>query len=256
MDGNPRFGEGTNPEISICVNAGECRIWSEGNCRISFCNNEDLQVCDAGSSWGGRARAIEDACADNTGGYQSPAPPADWTEVAIRLNSDWRLMSASAGPTYREITVEENRAELRALEAEIGSFSAVSKANGLKNRVCSRSITSFLQELTTYDAASGQILRRRHVVQHLHAWIRGVCRPSPQQRRLHSLRGEIGDLFHHGKRQYRCKCMGCSQCRDWSFRRLLHNHDQHHVRYHQHRLPRRNRSGVLATLLRFLRRYS
>lgn len=139
MSGNGYFGEGTNPDMSVCVIPRECRIWTRGNCRISFCNNEEYEVCDSASSWGGRARAIEDGCAEDTGGYQSPAPPADWTEVAIRLATEWRLMSTAAATSYKEITVEENKAELQTLVAEIDSLAAASQVNELESRVCTPS---------------------------------------------------------------------------------------------------------------------
>lgn len=147
MNGNAYFGEGSNPDMSVCVIPRECRIWTQGNCRISFCNNENYEVCDSASSWGSRARAIEDGCDESTGGYQSPAPPADWTEVAIRLNTNWRLMSTATATSYKEITVEENKAELQTLMAEIDSSAAVSEANGLKNRVCTSALLRFLQKL-------------------------------------------------------------------------------------------------------------
>ncbi|CAN9407559.1 unnamed protein product [Alternaria sp. RS040] len=147
MNGNAYFGEGSNPDMSVCVIPRECRIWTQGNCRISFCNNENYEVCDSASSWGSRARAIEDGCDESTGGYQSPAPPADWTEVAIRLNTNWRLMSTATATSYKEITVEENKAELQTLMAEIDSPAAVSEANGLKNRQADR----FSDVITSYN---------------------------------------------------------------------------------------------------------
>ncbi|KAI4954067.1 hypothetical protein J4E91_001776 [Alternaria rosae] len=144
MSGNGYFGEGTNPDMSVCVIPRECRIWTRGNCRISFCNNENYEVCDSASGWGGRARAIEDGCAEDTGGYQSPAPPADWSEVAIRLNTEWRLMSTATATSYKEITVEENKAELQSLVAEIA---AASEVNELESRQADR----FSDVVTSYN---------------------------------------------------------------------------------------------------------
>jgi hypothetical protein len=139
MDGNTYFGEGeAGANFSVCVNAHVCHIWTEGNCRISFCNNEGYEICDPASTWGGRARDIESNCkSSDSGGYQSKAPAQDWSEVAIRLNTNWRLISTSksAEIEYKEISVQENEAELRALYEDIDSLAAVSGANELDSRV-------------------------------------------------------------------------------------------------------------------------
>jgi hypothetical protein len=113
---------------SLCVSANACRIFTEGNCRISFCTNEPSDVCYSRSTWGNRARDIEAACATDAGGYQYPPAPELWTEVAIRLNTDWGLLSTASG--YKEISIEEEKAQRRAFQK------ATSEANGLENRVC------------------------------------------------------------------------------------------------------------------------
>ena len=165
MDGSMYFGEG-DPSFSVCVNANVCRIWTEGNCRISFCNNEGYEVCDPASTWGGRARDIESNCkSSDSGGYQSKAPPQDWSEVAIRLNTNWRLMSTSnAGEIeYKEMSVKENEAELRALYEDIESVVAASGANELEGRVCILTLLHlFIKKLTVFKTASGQVLGSGH----------------------------------------------------------------------------------------------
>jgi len=140
---------------SLCVFANACRIFTEGNCRISFCNNEPSDVCYSRSTWGDRARDIEAACAPNDGGYQYPPAPELWTEVAIRLNTDWGRLSTESG--YKEISIEEEKAELRTF------YEATSEANEIESLVCVLALSYFsVQKLTRYIAASGQILRCNH----------------------------------------------------------------------------------------------
>ncbi|CAN9271385.1 unnamed protein product [Alternaria alternata] len=115
---------------SLCVFANACRIFTEGNCRISFCNNEPSDVCYSRSTWGDRARDIEAACAPNDGGYQYPPAPELWTEVAIRLNTDWGRLSTESG--YKEISIEEEKAELRTF------YEATSEANEIESRQADR----------------------------------------------------------------------------------------------------------------------
>ena len=122
IDGNVYFGNGD--ERDVCVNQRACRIFREGNCRISFCNNEDKEVCDSSKEWGRRTKAIISYCEpDDGGGYESPAEPKPWTEVAIRANTDWKAaMKAaageSAGVTEEVMTLEENEAEVKQIEEE------------------------------------------------------------------------------------------------------------------------------------------
>lgn len=127
MDGNSYFGE-VDPNRSVCLNPRACRVWTEGNCRISFCNNENFEICNPASTWGGRARNIESECkSSNTGGYQSTPPPEPWSEVAIRLNTDWRRLPASL--VYEEMSTEENKVQMQTLDVE---------ANGLETRQADR----------------------------------------------------------------------------------------------------------------------
>lgn len=134
MSGNRAFGEGEDPNFNVCVDQNYCRIWKQGNCRISFCNNEPDLQCDPASTWGSRARAIEDGCkSQDMGGYQSKPPPQEWTEVAIRLNTNWRVFSDQLA--YQEMSVEENKAELQALYDSIESVKPRSEPDGLQIRV-------------------------------------------------------------------------------------------------------------------------
>ncbi|KAI8716913.1 hypothetical protein NCS52_00985900 [Fusarium sp. LHS14.1] len=120
IDGNVYFGNGD--ERDVCVNQRACRIFREGNCRISFCNNEDKEVCDSSKEWGRRTSAIISYCEpDDGGGYESPAEPKPWTEVAIRANTDWKaaMKAASTGGVTEEVmTLEENEAEVKQTEEE------------------------------------------------------------------------------------------------------------------------------------------
>ncbi|WAO92227.1 Hypothetical protein NCS54_00972400 [Fusarium falciforme] len=122
IDGNVYFGNGD--ERDVCVNQRACRIFREGNCRISFCNNEDKEVCDSSKEWGRRTKAIISYCEpDDGGGYESPAEPKPWTEVAIRANTDWKAAmkaaaSEPAGVAEEVMTLEENEAEVKQIEEE------------------------------------------------------------------------------------------------------------------------------------------
>jgi hypothetical protein len=133
ISGNTYFGEG-DVDPSVCVNPRVCRVWKEGNCRISFCNNEDFEVCYAGSRWGGRTKDIIDFCQPTEqGGYQSPAEPEPWTEVAVRSDQEWRKLSEAAdgGVSYEEMSVAQNSAQVKQIEA-----SAAAKAEpGVQARV-------------------------------------------------------------------------------------------------------------------------
>ncbi|KAL6154037.1 hypothetical protein ACJQWK_01384 [Exserohilum turcicum] len=135
MDGNTYFGNG--PTTEVCVFAGACRVWTQGNCRISFCNNEQYDSCDVNNTWGDRARAIESRCRPvDQGGFQSKPAPQDWTEVAIRLNTDWRV-SPKLAPgeiDYEDMSVEENAAELRRLDLIEEALSSGTDAANLEER--------------------------------------------------------------------------------------------------------------------------
>lgn len=115
-----------------------CRIWRHGNCRISFCNNENTESCDSNKEWGRRTDAIIDFCKPNEGGYESAPEPKPWTEVAVRANTDWFMAAAAdasgatdtaevEGVQYEELTVEENEAELKRLDALAEQLSAQAK---------------------------------------------------------------------------------------------------------------------------------
>lgn len=71
--------------------------------------------------WGRRTNEIVGFCSvTEQGGYETPAEPAPWTEVAVRSNQEWRM--ALSGTTlktkaYQEMSVEENAAEVKLLEA-------------------------------------------------------------------------------------------------------------------------------------------
>jgi hypothetical protein len=121
-----------------------CRIWRQGNCRISFCNNEDSESCDSNQEWGRRTNAIIDYCGPDAGGYQSAPEPKPWTEVAVRTNTDWfmaaggpdAVMNAADGVgkvAYEELTVEENEAEVERMESLARQLSA--QTNQLSARV-------------------------------------------------------------------------------------------------------------------------
>jgi hypothetical protein len=179
MSGNRAFGEGEDPNENTCVDQDYCRIWTQGNCRISFCNNEPDLQCDPASTWGNRARAIEAGCKyQKMGGYESKAPPQKWTEVAIRLSTEWRVFSDQL--VYKEMSVEENKAELRAMYDGIESVApASSGVDELQSRVCTTAFGHlFFPKLTLHDAASGQIQRRSDLLQRLHARISSVGRTS------------------------------------------------------------------------------
>ncbi|GAB1319748.1 hypothetical protein MFIFM68171_09958 [Madurella fahalii] len=110
ISGNSYFG---GDEMTVCVNPRVCRIWRSGNCRISFCNNEDIEVCDSNNEWGRRTNEIIDFCGEtNQGGYETPAEPAPWTEVVVRSDQDW--LAALGGTAhelwvYQELSIEEKR---------------------------------------------------------------------------------------------------------------------------------------------------
>ncbi len=130
--------------MTVCVNPRQCRIWRQGNCRISFCNNENTEACDSSNEWGRRTDDIISFCGPNEGGYESAPEPKPWTEVAVRANTDF-FMGATAnanaaadtndveGFKYEELTVEENQAELKRLEALAEQISA--QTNHLAARV-------------------------------------------------------------------------------------------------------------------------
>ncbi|KAM0421371.1 hypothetical protein ACHAPT_010906 [Fusarium lateritium] len=131
IDGNVYFGNGD--ERDVCVKERNCRIFREGNCRISFCNNEDKEVCESSKEWGRRTDAIISYCEpDDGGGYETAAEPKPWTEVAIRANTEWRLAALKNaatgkvdGATEEVMTVEENAAEVKQIEKEQGAKHAL-----------------------------------------------------------------------------------------------------------------------------------
>lgn len=120
MKDNSYFG---GDERSVCVKSRDCRVFTQGNCRISLCSNEDTETCDSNTEWGRRAKAIVDYCEDDSsGGYDAPAASKPWTEVALRAASEFRMAAAngkSVPAPYQErlMTVEENDAEVQRIEA-------------------------------------------------------------------------------------------------------------------------------------------
>ncbi|KXX80988.1 hypothetical protein MMYC01_205174 [Madurella mycetomatis] len=108
--------------MTVCVNPRACRIFRSGNCRISFCNNEDIEICDSNNEWGRRTNEIIDFCGEtDQGGYETPAEPAPWTEVAVRSDQDWRAVLG--GTVYelwvhQELSIEENAAEVKRIGRE------------------------------------------------------------------------------------------------------------------------------------------
>lgn len=81
-------------------------------------------MCRSNQEWGRRTHDIIDFCSARDdfgeGGYETPPEPEPWTEVAVRNNDEWRLLMDSAGFTasaYQEMSIEENAAEVEAMEA-------------------------------------------------------------------------------------------------------------------------------------------
>ncbi|RYO82828.1 hypothetical protein DL766_006246 [Monosporascus sp. MC13-8B] len=119
------LGTAAAPPYEVCVNPNACRIWKNGNCRISFCNKERSKSCQQNTQWDRHARSVIAACRPGEGGYDSPDHSARWTEVAVRANYDWFIPEDGKGimppdsqsaVIYQEMSIEENAEGVKRLE--------------------------------------------------------------------------------------------------------------------------------------------
>jgi hypothetical protein len=113
-------GDGT-----ICTGSIPCKIYTgSGNCRLSWCNNEDYEVCRPLSETKQRALAIaKEWDLQHAGGFQSYGEPAPWTEVAMRAtlaalrasdpNNRIALVEES---NMKIISIKENGREVKVIE--------------------------------------------------------------------------------------------------------------------------------------------